>query len=325
MTMQNYNDFCIFNYTFSRNFLAISTKSGIFAQNFAFMSTIIEDLTLQKAGDWLAHEWAGPNIVKPHIALIRQSETIKDKAQQFKPYRVGERRIMCALQGTATYRVNLLQYIIHAGEVVVVPAQSIVLLERADEDFAAEVLAVSEQLDGFTAKPIEEVVVLALKEQDRERIALYIHLIAQQLSRPSTPEAVVGHLATSLWMDLGELCRRTTAKQEATHLSRGEELFKRFIALVTTHGTQEHTIAFYADRLCVTPNHLSAVIRQQSGQTVQDWINRRILQEAQVLLLHTDMTVYAIAEELHFSDVTVFNRYIKKHLGLSPRAYREKD
>lgn len=323
--MQNYNDFCIFNYTFSRNFLAISTKSGIFAQNFAFMSTIIEDLTLQKAGDWLAHEWAGPNIVKPHIALIRQSETIKDKAQQLKPYRVGERRIMCALQGTATYRVNLLQYIIHAGEVVVVPAQSIVLLERADEDFAAEVLAVSEQLDGFTAKPIEEVVVLALKEQDRERIALYIHLIAQQLSRSSTPEAVVGHLATSLWMDLGELCRRTTAKQEATHLSRGEELFKRFIALVTTHGTKEHTIAFYADRLCVTPNHLSAVIRQQSGQTVQDWINRRILQEAQVLLLHTDMTVYAIAEQLHFSDVTVFNRYIKKHLGLSPRAYREKD
>lgn len=322
--MQNYNDFFIFNYTFSRNFLAISTKSCIFAQNFAFMSTIIEDLTLQKAGDWLAHEWAEPNIVKPHIALIRQSGTIKDKAQQLKPYRVGERRIVCALQGAATYRVNLLQYIIHAGEVAVVPAQSIVLLERADEDFAAEVLAVSEQLDGFTAKPIEEVVVLALKEQDRERIALYIHLIAQQLSRSSTPEAVVGHLATSLWMDLGELCRRTTAKQEATHLTRGDELFKRFIALVTTHGTQEHTIAFYADRLCVTPNHLSAVIRQQSGQTVQDWINRRILQEAQVLLLHTDMTVYAIAEELHFSDVTVFNRYIKKHLGLSPRVYREK-
>lgn len=322
--MQNYNDFCIFNYTFSRNFLAISTKSGIFAQNFAFMSTVIEDFTLQKAGDWLAREWAGPNIVKPHIALIRQSGTIKDKAQQLKPYRVGERRIVCALQGAATYRVNLLQYIIHAGEVAVVPAQSIVSMERADDDFAAEVLAVSEQLDGFTAKPIEDVVVLTPKEQDRERIALYIHLIAQQLSRPSTPEAVVGHLATSLWMDLGELCRRTTAKQEATHLSRGEELFKRFIALVTTHGTKEHTIAFYADRLCVTPNHLSAVIRQQSGQTVQDWINRRILQEAQVLLLHTDMTVYAIAEQLHFSDVTVFNRYIKKHLGLSPRAYREK-
>lgn len=288
------------------------------------MSTIIEDLTLQKAGDWLAREWAGPNIVKPHIALIRQSGTIKDKAQQLKPYRVGERRIVCVLQGAATYRVNLLQYIIHAGEVAVVPAQSIVSMERADDDFAAEVLAVSEQLDSFTAKPIEDVVVLTPKEQDRERIALYIHLIAQQLSRSSTPEAVVGHLATSLWMDLGELCRRTTAKQEATHLTRGEELFKRFIALVTTHGTQEHTIAFYADRLCVTPNHLSAVIRQQSGQTVQDWINRRILQEAQVLLLHTDMTVYAIAEELHFSDVTVFNRYIKKHLGLSPRVYREK-
>ena len=322
--MQNYNDFFIFNYTFSWNFLAISTKSCIFAQNFAFMSTIIEDLTLQKAGDWLAREWAGPNIVKPHIALIRQSGTIKDKAQLLKPYRVGERRIVCALQGTATYRVNLLQHAIQAGEVAVIPAQSIVLFERADDDFAAEVLAVSEQLDGFTAKPIEEVVLFTPREQDRERIALYIHLIAQQLARSSTPEAVVGHLATSLWMDLGELCRRTTAKQEATHLSRGEELFKRFIALVTTHGTQEHTIAFYADRLCVTPNHLSAVIRQQSGQTVQDWINRRILQEAQVLLLHTDMTVYAIAEQLHFSDVTVFNRYIKKHLGLSPRAYREK-
>ena len=288
------------------------------------MSTIIEDLTLQKAGDWLAREWAGPNIVKPHIALIRQSGTIKDKTQLLKPYRIGERRIMCALQGTATYRVNLLQYVIHAGDVAVVPAQAILIIERTEEDFAAEVLAVSEQLDGFTAKPIEEVVLFTPREQDRARIALYIHLIAQQLSRSSTAEAVVGHLATSLWMDMDDLCRRTTVKQETTHLTRGEELFKRFIALVTTYGTQEHTIAFYADRLCVTPNHLSAVIRQQSGQTVQDWINRRILQEAQVLLLHTDMTIYTIAEQLHFSDVTVFNRYIKKHLGLSPRAYREK-
>lgn len=322
--MQNYNDFFIFNYTFSWIFLAISTKSSIFAKNFAIMSTVIEDLTLQKAGDLLAREWAGPNIVKPHIALIRQSGTIKDKAQLLKPYRVGERRIVCALQGTATYRANLLQHAIQAGEVAVIPAQSIVLLERADEDFAAEVLAVSEQLEGFTAKPIDEVMVLTPREPDRERIAMYIHLIAQQLSRSSTPEAVVGHLATSLWMDIGEMCRRRVARQNEVPLSRGEDIFKRFIALVTTHGTQEHMIAFYAHRLCVTPNHLSAVIRQQSGQTVQDWINRRILQEAQVLLLHTDMTVYAIAEQLHFSDVTVFNRYIKKHLGLSPRAYREK-
>ena len=34
------------------------------------------------------------------------------------------------------------------------------------------------------------------------------------------------------------------------------------------HAAREHAIAFYADRLCLTPNHLGAVIREVSGQTV---------------------------------------------------------
>ena len=72
----------------------------------------------------------------------------------------------------------------------------------------------------------------------------------------------------------------------------------------------------------MTPNHLSAVVREQSGHTVQDWISKSTIQEAKVLLRHTDLMIYEIAERMNFSDVTAFNRYFKKQTGITPGAYR---
>ena len=45
-------------------------------------------------------------------------------------------------------------------------------------------------------------------------------------------------------------------------------LTARFLALLNSDSVSDYHVSAYADVLCVTPNHLSAVVRQQSGQTV---------------------------------------------------------
>ena len=48
----------------------------------------------------------------------------------------------------------------------------------------------------------------------------------------------------------------------SSRLSRQEELFRRFIALVNQHSKHERSVNFYADKLCLTPHYLSSVIRE---------------------------------------------------------------
>ena len=65
------------------------------------------------------------------------------------------------------------------------------------------------------------------------------------------------------------------------------------------------------------------VVRQQSGLSVMDWLNRITTTEAKVLLKHSDLMIYEIDERLNFPEPTAFNRYFKKQVGVTPLQYRE--
>ena len=104
---------------------------------------------------------------------------------------------------------------------------------------------------------------------------------------------------------------------------RKETIFQHFANLVNQYADKEHNIAFYADQLCLTPNHLGTTIREVSGMTVQDWIHRRIIQQAKLFLMYSDMPVGEIAERLHFSTSSTFCKFFKKKTNMTPRKYRE--
>lgn len=84
-----------------------------------------------------------------------------------------------------------------------------------------------------------------------------------------------------------------------------------------------HHVPFYAERLALTPNHLSAVVRLQSGLSVMDWLHRTTVTEAKRLLKHSDLMIYEIADQLQFPEPTAFNRYFKHQTGITPLEYRE--
>lgn len=72
------------------------------------------------------------------------------------------------------------------------------------------------------------------------------------------------------------------------------------------------------------PEHqLSRSFRKDTGQGLKEYMEKLLLQKAHHLLLHTHMPVYAISEELGFSDPFYFSRFFKKAENLSPREYRK--
>lgn len=98
----------------------------------------------------------------------------------------------------------------------------------------------------------------------------------------------------------------------------------RFIHLVGTHLKEQHSVQFYADKLCITPNYLNEIITSVMGGSAKQYIQNKVIDEAKRLLAYTDAPISDIAFELHFSTVSYFIRCFRQHTGETPLLYRKK-
>ena len=133
---------------------------------------------------------------------------------------------------------------------------------------------------------------------------------------------VVTALVAALMHHYDHLFRQQTDIQAATR-SREQTIFDRFIQLVNQHCRQQHQIGYYADRLCLTERYLGTVIRQTSGTTAKDWIDRALITQAKVLLRHSDKSVMQISENLDFPNPSFFSKYFKRLTGMTPGEYKK--
>jgi two-component system response regulator YesN len=72
----------------------------------------------------------------------------------------------------------------------------------------------------------------------------------------------------------------------------------------------------------LSPNHLSAVFVQETGENFIEYLTRMRIERAKRLLSATAMKSADIALETGFSDPHYFSFIFKKNTGLSPREYR---
>jgi AraC-like DNA-binding protein len=100
-------------------------------------------------------------------------------------------------------------------------------------------------------------------------------------------------------------------------------LVEKFLDLAQTHYKEQRELNFYADKLCLTPKHLSKVVRKTSGTTANGWIDNHVILEAKALLKSTDMTILQISEELNFPSQSFFGKYFKRCTGMSPSEYKK--
>jgi two-component system response regulator YesN len=81
-----------------------------------------------------------------------------------------------------------------------------------------------------------------------------------------------------------------------------------------------HTVASHVG---ISPNHLSTVFAQETGENFIEYLTRVRIEKAKHLLAATGMKSTDIACETGFSDPHYFSFIFKKHTGLSPREYRQ--
>jgi len=80
----------------------------------------------------------------------------------------------------------------------------------------------------------------------------------------------------------------------------------------------------YADKLAITPNHLTQTVTLLTGKTTSQIIKAKQVLEIKRLLVHTNLSVTEIAGRLSFSDQSYFTKFFKRETGNTPLQYRNR-
>lgn len=111
----------------------------------------------------------------------------------------------------------------------------------------------------------------------------------------------------------------------APDLRHKQDILKIFFFLARKHFRRERQIGFYADKLSITTTYLSRVVRELTGNTINNYLNNLAFEEACTLLRTSGLPIGEIAFSLGFSDQSAFTNFFKAHAGCTPKAYQKEN
>jgi AraC-like DNA-binding protein len=123
------------------------------------------------------------------------------------------------------------------------------------------------------------------------------------------------HYHSSSWLHM-EL-------QDETISETQNENVKQFLKCVEKYYKSQRQVKFYAEELNLTPKYLSQIVKAETGKSVSGWIEEYVILEAKSLLKSSNFTIQQISNELNFIDQSVFGKYFKRNVGISPKQYRQ--
>ncbi|MAU70805.1 MAG: hypothetical protein CML04_01820 [Pseudozobellia sp.] len=109
---------------------------------------------------------------------------------------------------------------------------------------------------------------------------------------------------------------------KAVDLNRQQEIYDEFRYLVQLYFLELKSVREYAEKIHVTPKHLSETVKKISGESALEIIHKTQINYAKALLCQTHKTISEIAFELNFENPEYFSVFFKRLSGKTPSDYR---
>ncbi len=163
---------------------------------------------------------------------------------------------------------------------------------------------------------------LQLKEQSNCKVI-------EQLFRVAIEEITKNHYNLDLLRSILDTLLNYTSglykgNEAEMKTGKGHLLVKRFYQLVEDNFQKNLSVSEYAKELAVTPNHLTQTLKQLTGRTSNEILKSKLILEIKRLLVHTNLTITQIADELNFADQSYFTKFFKKATGVTPNEFRSR-
>lgn len=260
------------------------------------------------------------------------------------PCRLDGNVMLFCINGSIRLSVNLNDFDIKEGELIICTAGDIVKVSQPEIDESEDrhfvMLVMSHKFASDLRIDFKRILnegliplstpVIRLNGKVREIISDHLALIAKVTSvkgelYKDSVRSLVSSLVSVLgsqWFDeVGSLKAKERMGTD-TRSNHKRLIFEQFLKLVSENYSHHRQMAFYADKLCLSPKYLSKLVKEASGKAAPEWIDSYVLLEAKHLLKYSHMSIKEIVYRLHFPNQTAFYKYFKAHTGMTPTDYR---
>lgn len=282
-------------------------------------------------------EWGGDLMRELSIYCDNRIAVFKNltKLKTECPLKTDAFLITLCLKGEASLAMEGHAYVIHPNDLLVYHPN--LVLEECAESADFEHLTIMLSPDYVKQMPIlsgggwdvwlflEKNPVIPLKAEEaalycRYHDLLYSRLTAQQPARYH--KELIDALLSAFLFEFHGVLERFVAVRPQTFTS-SEKLFKLFFETLSATYPKNRSVAYYASCIHVSAKYLSAVCKEVSHHTASDLINHYVMKDVEYQLKRTRKSIKEIACELDFPSLSFFGKYVKRHLKMSPREFRE--
>ncbi len=168
---------------------------------------------------------------------------------------------------------------------------------------------------------------LHLSEEERNIFRDCLVKIKRELEHPidkHSNQLIVHYIELLL-----DYCLRFYDRQFETRSIGNKDILTRFETELDAylHSDKPKTeglpsVKYFADQVYLSPNYFGDLIKKETGQTAQAYIQSKLIDVAKEELLSTDMTISEIAYRLGFQYPQHLTRIFKKSTGLTPTEYK---
>lgn len=232
-------------------------------------------------------------------------------------YRITESRLILLLEGHAQASINLQDYAVSQGSLVLLAPDAIVELKEVSDNVRVIAMVLGEEVK------VKQDVILYNSPTEFEHFLRLSYLAWDMAHCQPYRHETVYHLLHAIVANALQLDKQQKQSEAQSQPARLQALFQEFRRLVAQHATQHRTVNFYAQALHITPHYLSAVIKKASNQSVMQWVHRALVQEAKLLLQANELMLFEIAYRLNFPSASAFTKFFKRETGITPTQYQE--
>ena len=244
------------------------------------------------------------------------------------PYLLADYRMGIVKRGYIRGIINLQEYTIEAGNIVFITPGTIIEPIGISQDLQLTGMGIPADVfhlihlgklpnlfNGILKNGI-----MSVTENEGQLLDNMFRLLYEIAANSKTDDAVRNMVSTitAYYNELFVSQQPSTTSQRSTQ----KAMFDRFIDLVNKHCREQRHLSFYAERICVTERYLGTIVRQVSGVTAKEWIDKAVITAAKVMLRHTNKTVAEIADNLNFPNPSFFCKYFKRITGKTPQDCR---
>lgn len=247
------------------------------------------------------------------------------------PQRMDGCLFLLCLRGECELTIHLSDHKIQKNDMVTILPETFVHVRRQSPDCRLFLIGFNKELlNGINIfnstmnylSALIDTPVIPLRPETAGLFQDYFMLLIKMRRMEAKPHKdLISAMLLTLLHGVGSIHQHTDTATRT--FSRGEEIVKRLVQSIIKHYTKERSVAFYADLLHISPQHLSTTVNKITGKTVTDIIARLVITDAEAKLKSTDLTIQEIAYSLNFPDISFFGKYFKRYTGMSPKQYRE--